>query len=216
VRRWHAKRDPRRFDLSLGAHQSLRHRALRYQEGTGDFVGGEPAESAQGERDLRLDRERWVTAGEDELQALVGKHRGVHRHLNRIAGDEQAELGRERPVAADTVRRMIASRRDQPGARVARGALAWPSVGGDGERLLCGFLGEVEVAEEADQGGQDAAPLLMEDLGERRYQDTSAGWIPTNGPSVVTVPPSTRTVVAFSGRPIGAPGVTPGIRLKAW
>ena len=55
-------------------------------------------------------------------------------------------------------------------------------LGGDGERLLRGFLGEVEVAEEADQGGQDAAPFLAEDLGERRYQYTSEGRISTAPP----------------------------------
>ena len=81
----------------------------------------------------------------------------------------------EGPVAADAVRGPVPGRRHQPGARVAGDAVAWPSLGGDGERLLRGFLGEVEVAEEADQGGQDAAPLLAEDLIERRYQYTSEG-----------------------------------------
>src|SRR6266567_3857708 len=38
-------------------------------------------------------------------------------------------------------------------------------------------------------------------------QPPTASFIPTYGPSVVRVsPPSTRTVVAFSGRPIGSPG----------
>jgi len=40
----------------------------------------------------------------------------------------------------------------------------WPAVGGDGESLLIGFLGEVEVAEEADPAGEDASPLVAEDL----------------------------------------------------
>jgi hypothetical protein len=182
VNRWHAKRDRRRFDLALGPHQPLRHRALRYQEGPGDLVRGEPAQGAQGERNLRLDRERRVTAGEDELQALVRKRRGVHRHLGTIPGDEQAELGREGPVAADAVRRPVPGRRHQPGARVAGDAVAWPPVGGHGERLLRGFLGEVKVAEEADQGGQDAAPFLAEDLFECRYQYTSEGRISTAPP----------------------------------
>jgi hypothetical protein len=61
-------------------------------------------------------------------------------------------------------------------------AVAWPSVGGHRERLLRGFLGEVKVAEEADQGGQDAAPFLAEDLFERRYQYTSEGRISTAPP----------------------------------
>jgi hypothetical protein len=39
-----------------------------------------------------------------------------------------------------------------------------PPFGGDGKRLLGGLLGEVDVAEEADQGSQDSAPLALEDL----------------------------------------------------
>jgi hypothetical protein len=42
-------------------------------------------------------------------------------------------------------------------------------LGGDRECLLGGLLGEVEVAEEADQRGEDAAPLFAEDLLEQRY-----------------------------------------------
>ena len=53
-----------------------------------------------------------------------------------------------------------------PGAR--RHALARPALGGDREGLLSGFLGEVEVAEEADQRRQDAAPLVAKDALEDR------------------------------------------------
>jgi hypothetical protein len=73
VSRWHAKRDPGGFDLPLGAHQPLRHRALRYQEGTGDLVGAEPAEGAQGERNLRLDRQRRVAAGEQNAAPFLAE-----------------------------------------------------------------------------------------------------------------------------------------------
>ena len=67
----------------------------------------------------------------------------------------------------------VAGRRHQPAAGIRRDAVARPALGGDGEGLLNGFLGEVEVAEEADQGGQHAAPLLAEGLFERRYHSTS-------------------------------------------
>ncbi len=50
--------------------------------------------------------------------------------------------------------------------------VSWPALRGDRERLLRGFLGEVEVAEEADQGSEDASPLIVEDLFERRYHST--------------------------------------------
>jgi hypothetical protein len=42
-------------------------------------------------------------------------------------------------------------------------SLTRPPLRRDGERLLDGLLGEVEVAEEADQGGEDTPPLLAED-----------------------------------------------------
>ena len=52
-------------------------------------------------------------------------------------------------------------------------AVARPPFGGDREGLLRGFLGEVEVAEEADQGSEDASPLVAEDLVEDRYHSAS-------------------------------------------
>jgi hypothetical protein len=48
--------------------------------------------------------------------------------------------------------------------RVGGRPFAGPPLGRDCERLLGGFLGEVEVAEEADQAGEDAAPLVPEGL----------------------------------------------------
>jgi hypothetical protein len=53
-------------------------------------------------------------------------------------------------------------------ARVGGDAVARPALRGDGEGLLRGFLGEIEVAEEADEGSEDAAPLLAEGLLEDR------------------------------------------------
>ena len=46
-------------------------------------------------------------------------------------------------------------------------AVARPAVGRDREGLLRGLLGEVEVAEEADQGSEDVAPVIAEGLFER-------------------------------------------------
>ena len=42
--------------------------------------------------------------------------------------------------------------------------VARPPLGGDGKRLLGGLLGEVDIAEEADQRREDPAPLALEDL----------------------------------------------------
>jgi hypothetical protein len=43
-----------------------------------------------------------------------------------------------------------------------------PALGCDRKCLLRGFLGELEVAEEADQRSEDPAPLLSEDALENR------------------------------------------------
>ena len=51
--------------------------------------------------------------------------------------------------------------------------LARPALGGDREGLLSGLLGEVEVAEEADQGGDHAAPLVAEGLLDQGAGSTS-------------------------------------------
>jgi hypothetical protein len=90
--------------------------------------------------------------------------------VGRLGEFEQAGLRREGAVASDPVDGPIARRRRQPGARIGRLARARPSLGRDRERLLRGLLGEVEVAEEADQVGQDAAPLLAEDPLQRNRQ----------------------------------------------
>ena len=109
-----------------------------------------------------------MAAGEDQLQPLVGKGRLLHLVLHGLGHLEQARLLGERAVAAQAVDRAVAGGDRQPGARVGRRAVARPALGRDRERLLRGLLGEVEVAEEADQGGEDAAPLVAEDLLEQR------------------------------------------------
>jgi hypothetical protein len=57
---------------------------------------------------------------------------------------------------------------DQPGAGIRWTPFARPALGGDRERLLGGLLGEVDVAEEADQGGEDPSPLVLEDALDQR------------------------------------------------
>ena len=108
-----------------------------------------------------------MAAREDELEPLVRDRRLVHLVLHRFRHLEQAGLRQERAIAADPVDCPVARSRDQPGARVLGCPVAGPSFGRDCERLLSSFLGEVEVAEEADQAGEDTAPLVAEDLLER-------------------------------------------------
>jgi hypothetical protein len=100
--------------------------------------------------------------------SLVWEYLFGHLILRRFAHVELARLRRERAVAANPVDRVVTRRRRQPRARVARQPVAGPALRGRRERLLRGFLGEIEVAEEADQRREDPSPLLAEDLLERQ------------------------------------------------
>ena len=172
MRRRHAKRDRGGLDLALRADEPLGHGRLGDEEGAGDLLGRQPAQRPQRERDLGIERERRMAAGEDELEPLVGDRRLVHLGLHGFGYLQQAGLRRERAIAADAVDRAVSRRGHQPGVRVRGRPVSRPALGGDRERLLGGFLGEVEVAEEADQAGEDAAPLLTEDLLEDGYHST--------------------------------------------
>jgi hypothetical protein len=105
-----------------------------------------------------------MAAGKDQLQSFVGECRRVHRFLLRHRQLEQAGLLGQRAIATDAIDRPVARGRDQPGIGAGREAFAGPALGGNRERLLGGFLGEVDIAEEADQCGEDPSPLLMEGL----------------------------------------------------
>jgi hypothetical protein len=123
-----------------------------------------------------------MAAGEHELEPLVGDRRVVHLVLGRFGHVEQPRLLAERPLATDAIDRAVAPRGDEPGARVARRSRSRPPLGRNRERLLRGLLGELEVAEEADQARQYVAPLVPEGLLEDRY-DPFSGRTSTPPPS---------------------------------
>jgi hypothetical protein len=110
-----------------------------------------------------------MAAREDQCESLVRECRLLlHLVLHGLGHLEQARLLGKRAVAAQAVDRTVAGGDRQPGARIGWGAVTRPALGGDRECLLGGFLGEVEVAEKADQVGEDAAPLVAKDLLEQR------------------------------------------------
>jgi len=110
-----------------------------------------------------------VTAGEDELKPLIGDLGLIHLGLRDLGcrGCEQPQLGSEHAVAAQPVDRRVPRRGHQPRRRPGWQAVARPAPRGGREGLRDGLLGELEVAEVADDGGQDAAPLVAEDLLKR-------------------------------------------------
>src|SRR6202012_5863840 len=79
----------------------------------------------------------------------------------------------QRPLASDPIDRPVARSDGQPRAGVGRDAVPRPALRRDCERVLGGLLGEVEIAEETDQRGEHAPPLIAEDAIQQRYPSTS-------------------------------------------
>ena len=169
------ERNRGRLDLRLGTREPPLHRLFRDDEGACDLLGRQPAERAQRERDLRLERKRGMAAGEDQLEALVLNHRLVIVHfvLSNLPSVEPAGLVGQCALPADPVDRTVASRHDQPATWIRRDPVARPPFRGSRERLLGGVLGEVKVAKEADQRSQHPAPLLTEYLLDQLYSSTT-------------------------------------------
>ena len=100
-----------------------------------------------------------MAAGEDQAQA--GRRARVPPPAARR---RRCSSGRLRLAAvagrlpAQPVERLVAGRGDDPAARVGRDAVAGQRSRGDGEGLLDRLLGEVDVAEDADQGGDARGP----------------------------------------------------------
>ncbi len=123
------------------------------------------AHLAQGECDSRLLVERRVATGEDEPQAIVAEYFRVilvNRLLQRRLRRRQVSIDNfcpEQLIAADSVDRLVAACADQPGARIVRRALGRPLFDGRREGVLLRLLGQIEIAEQADQGCENPTRL---------------------------------------------------------
>jgi hypothetical protein len=117
-----------------------------------------------------------MAAGEDEREPLVGDR----AHLVLLVGElgepgEELRLPLEGAVAADPVDRAVPCRRDDPRTGVPRRAVPRPALERRRERVLYGVLGEVEVAEDADEDRDGTSPLLAEDRRDVGYSRSTTG-----------------------------------------
>ena len=149
------------------------HRRFRDEEGARQAVSWQSTQRPERERHLRIEGERRVATGEEQLEPLVRDRRVVSEFVHLFGNLEELRLLGKGAVAADTVDRAVARGRDQPRPRVRRRAIGRPASRRERERLLDGILGEVEVAEEADQEGEDARPLLAVEALELAQRSTT-------------------------------------------
>ena len=164
----HPKRDPGGLDLVLRAHEPLGHGRLGHEEHAGDLLALSPPSV----RNVSATWASSASAGWQQVKMSSSRSSGIV--VSSMASSVASGRSSRRVLSAS-----MRSRRMRSIARLravvmsqARGLTGVPSRGqrlrGDRKRLLGGLLGEVEVAEEADQVGQDAAPLVAEGLVEDR------------------------------------------------
>jgi len=114
-------------------------------------------------RDPRVGGECRVAAREDEAQ-LVIRH-GAHFRFWLWFTDEGHRLRLPAcpgGLAAQPVKGLVPGGRDDPATRVGRHAVGRPAFESDREGFLDRVFGEVNVAEDAGQGGHRAARALPE------------------------------------------------------
>ena len=159
----HRVGDLRDADLLLRAGDALRHRGLGDEERLRDLGHGQPAEQAQGERHPCLRGERRVATGEDQPEPVVLDDAG--RFVGAVVSNHECRLvlGVAMGLAPNPVDRAVAGGRGEPAAGVRRYAVPGPALDRGQERLPGRLLGDVDVAEAADQGGDDPAVLLAID-----------------------------------------------------
>ncbi len=180
----HPVGDARVADLRLRPDDPLRHRRLGDEEGACDLGRRQPAEQAQGERHLGGPSERRMAAGEHEPQPVVG-HGAFLDGLGRDVHDRGlGVLVRAGRLAAQLVDGPVAGGGDDPAGRAGRRAFARPALQGGRERVGDRILGQVDVAQHADEDRDGPAVLGAEDRRDllRRHRIRRAGRPGTGGP----------------------------------
>src|SRR3990172_33662 len=113
-----------------------------------------------------LVRKAWAMA------SVVSPHTSRRVSATRASGDrvgwQQVKISRSRASSissaswspAKCVDGLEAAGRNQPGARVGGNTLAWPLLHRHSERVVQRILGQVEIAQQSYQGGEDPPRLL--------------------------------------------------------
>src|SRR5579862_6689197 len=104
-----------------------------------------------------------MTAGENQPQAIVGNlvfvAIGLGDFMNESRSRIRGELFLVASLAPDTVDGLVLGGLDNPGAGDIGDAGSGPLVHGGRKSFLRALFGQIEVADEPNQRGYDAAPI---------------------------------------------------------
>ena len=154
----------RRRGSSFRPYQALRHGRLGDEEGAGE-LGRARARRGCAARGPPGPRGR---AGWQQVKMRWSRSSGSGRKTSSTVSGTSSRRGLGASVRRGGCGRLRGYGRSRPRPRGWRACPCRPALTGDCEGGLGGFLGEVEVAEEADEGGEDAAPLVAEDALDQR------------------------------------------------
>ena len=164
-------------DAPLGAGDALLHGAVADQEGAGDLLDRQAADDAQGQGDLLGDRQVGMAADEQQAQdvvAVVGPVQPFGQRLLDVVEVGDGVLVGQRllaAAAAGLVDGGVAADEDQPGGWIARRPLLRPGLERAQAGVLERLLGDVEIAEIAQQGAEGLGPRR----GQRRVYPSQVG-----------------------------------------
>jgi hypothetical protein len=133
-----------------------------------------------------------MAAGEEELQPVVGNR--AHVVLGGVVPGpgpaeciELAQLVEVAPLATKAVDRPVTRGPDDPCTRVVGEAVTRPALERDRERVLDSLLGDVDVAEDPDQGRDRPPGLVPEQAVDDRvrpgYADRAASFAGFGNPA---------------------------------
>ena len=118
-----------------------------------------------------------MAAGEDQAKPIILREDPsgldpARAHGPQLVAD-RAEALAVTGIAPEAIDRAMPSGGEQPGARVARHAIAWPGFQRDDERLLDELFRDLPVAEHADQRRHKPASLFTDGLRQPRIDQRS-------------------------------------------
>ena len=113
--------------------------------------------------EARLERQRRVTAGENQPQPLIGDVARVvirfRASRDHAGGGVPCQFFRQPRPAPEAINSLVASRLEDPRAWMFRDAEGSPLVHGGCKGVLRRLFGDVEIADKPNQDGDDAAPI---------------------------------------------------------
>ena len=117
---------------------------------------------------LQLAPERVVAAVLEQPVGIIARNRGLFDNLWKQWGEQLVSkrvlLALKVRLTADAIHHLVAPDADEPGARIDRKSGTRPALQCNSAGFLQCVLSQIEIADEADQGGQHPPRLVAQNI----------------------------------------------------